>query len=403
MINTSRKEKYFLILHKPRIENVLQSECGTNHRTIAHYVGVFLSNTENWIYTQIASLNRFAPIVLTGDTINADVFPVSKLFSLNKNLTSPLLFYNRIIKRIYRRYPYFIKALRAENAVLIHAHFGMAGYWILGEKIRLNLPLVTSFYGMDASAIPRMPVWQKRYKELFAKGDLFLAEGPCMKQKLVSLGCPGNKIAVHHLGIDLSAHKYSVHRRIYNGTVRLFLAARFHEKKGILYALRAFAEAKKQRPNIEMVLLGDGPDKEKIVNCIRELDIGSSVKMPGYRPHADFLEWLEKCHIYIQPSVIAGDGDTEGGAPVTLISAQAAGLPVVATSHADIPEVVVHDKTGFLSPEKDVACLTRNLLFLLDHPERCEEMGAAGREHVEKNFNKDIQAVVLENIYDSLI
>ncbi len=123
----------------------------------------------------------------------------------------------------------------------------------------------------------------------------------------------------------------------------------------------------------------------------------------GYQPHHVFVEELIKAHIYLQPSVTAQNGDSEGGAPTTLLEAQASGVPVLSTYHADIPEVVVNGKSGFLVPERDSNALAERLEYLIDHPEEWSTMGREGRKHVEMNYNICKEADNLENIYDALI
>ena len=102
----------------------------------------------------------------------------------------------------------------------------------------------------------------------------------------------------------------------------------------------------------------------------------------------------------LQASVTAADGDGEGGAPVVLLDAQAAGMPVVATHHADIPEYVVDGHSGLLAPERDVEALSECIRTLVEDPQRWAAMGRAGRRHVEQNYNVVTQCAALEDIYD---
>jgi colanic acid/amylovoran biosynthesis glycosyltransferase len=88
--------------------------------------------------------------------------------------------------------------------------------------------------------------------------------------------------------------------------------------------------------------------------------------------------WI-KVQCLFNPSQWSEDGDCEGGAPVILLDAQARGLPVIATQHADIPFVVQHDVSGFLVPERDVNALKDAIIRFsqLAPPER-ETLGAGG-------------------------
>lgn len=127
------------------------------------------------------------------------------------------------------------------------------------------------------------------------------------------------------------------------------------------------------------------------------------IRWLGYQPHEVFLREAAVSHLFLSPSVVAADGDTEGGAPVSIIEAQATGMPVLATTHADIPEVTRPGVSAFLVPERDVDALEERLAYMLDHPERWAEMGMAGRAHVQQEFDSLTQGKRLEGLYRKLL
>jgi colanic acid/amylovoran biosynthesis glycosyltransferase len=112
---------------------------------------------------------------------------------------------------------------------------------------------------------------------------------------------------------------------------------------------------------------------------------------------------MQNCDIIFQPSVTASNGDSEGGAPTILIEAQAAGMPVLSTDHADIPEIVLDGKTGLLAREGDVEDIAAKLQWLLQNRDKWREMGFLGREHVSKQHSIHDQIRLLEELYYRLI
>jgi colanic acid/amylovoran biosynthesis glycosyltransferase len=136
---------------------------------------------------------------------------------------------------------------------------------------------------------------------------------------------------------------------------------------------------------------------------IVELGIAEQVRLLGFLPYPAYLAEAQKAHIALAPSVTAENGDTEGGAPVMLLEAQAMGLPVISSYHADVPNVLVEGKSAFLAPERDVSTLTEHLVYLSDHPEVWPAMGQAGREYVAREHNIQRQVEKLESIYDQLV
>ena len=99
-----------------------------------------------------------------------------------------------------------------------------------------------------------------------------------------------------------------------------------------------------------------------------QLGLDGSVEFTGMKPHADVIRHLATAAAFIHPSVTAGDGDSEGGAPTILLEAQAIGTPIVTTRHADIPHVVPAGPGVWLCAEHDVAALGDALVAALRHP-----------------------------------
>jgi colanic acid/amylovoran biosynthesis glycosyltransferase len=77
-------------------------------------------------------------------------------------------------------------------------------------------------------------------------------------------------------------------------------------------------------------------------------------------------------------------------------------MPVLSTTHCDIPEVVMDGRSGFLVPERDTVALADKLERLALNPGLWEGMGLAGRRHVESNYDLKVQVRKLEDIYDDL-
>jgi colanic acid/amylovoran biosynthesis glycosyltransferase len=114
------------------------------------------------------------------------------------------------------------------------------------------------------------------------------------------------------------------------------------------------------------------------------------------------MEEARRHHVFLSPSVVAADGDTEGGAPVSLIEMSASGMMIVSTTHCDIPGVILDGQTGLLAPERDVDALVDHLHWIVSHPERWLDMQRAGRAHMEAEFDARRQGERLAAIYREL-
>lgn len=376
---------------------------------VAHACTPYLFATGSWIYSQLMHLTRHHPIVLTDRTENREVFPFREVYAYNEIHPLRQTFFCLKRGRLGGgREPYFESILRRRGARLIHSHFGYVGWWMLEPKRRLGLPMATSFYGADASRLPRDPVWRARYEQLFADGELFLAEGEAMRRTLAELGCPRERIVVQHLGVAVDEFPFAVRRPDPSGVVKVLVAATFREKKGIPDALRAVERLRAHHGRLQVTLIGDsmgaaGDEEEKrtILELVGRLE--GIVRWVGFQPYPVFRRSLMDHHLFLSPSCTGRDGDTEGGAPVTLIEAQATGMPVISTRHCDIPEVVVDGSTGHLSAERDVEAIAASLERLITAPQVWEAMGTAARAHIEKDYNVRTQVTRLEGLYERLV
>ena len=158
-------------------------------------------------------------------------------------------------------------------------------------------------------------------------------------------------------------------------SLRVLFASRFTEKKGFRYAFQAFEQAVNAGADPTLTVIGDADgsarsqrEKERVMSRIEDNDLRDRVNLLGFVDHETLVQAYYDHHVLLAPSVTASDGDVEGGAPVTLIEAQATGLPVVSSFHCDIPEVVLHEKTGLLAQEEDVDALASHLQTVLSEP-----------------------------------
>jgi colanic acid/amylovoran biosynthesis glycosyltransferase len=230
-----------------------------------------------------------------------------------------------------------------------------------------------------------------------------------MAAAVIKLGCPPAKIRVHHLGVDVDGIAFRP--RIWDGVspLRVLVAASFQEKKGIPYGLHALGLLRRKVP-IEVTIIGDASpqrrsrqERTRIMDEIRRNDLAGATRLLGYVPYARLFEEAYRHHIFLAPSVSAHDGDTEGGAPVTIIEMAATGMPVVSTLHGDIPEVVENGRSGLLAPERDVMAVFQHLQWLVQHPDEWDQITRAARARVEAEFNARVQGERLARLYQEIL
>jgi colanic acid/amylovoran biosynthesis glycosyltransferase len=292
---------------------------------------------------------------------------------------------------------------------LVHSHFGDIGWHDMSVAQAASAHHVVTFYGFDLTFLPvDRPVWRKRYLELFAEIDMALFEGPHMAQTAIELGCPREKTHVHHLGVDLERLPFEPRQWEPGEPLKVLIAGTFKEKKGMPYALEALSAAR-DFVDIEVTVIGDAVDKDRsraekrrIHEIVEREGMGDSVDFLGYQPYDELIRQGLDHHVFLSPSVHAESGDTEGGAPVSIIEMLATGMMIVSTDHCDIPNIIHDGEWGLLAPERDVDALVAHLEWLTDHPEAWGEMARKGRDWVEAEFDARKQGQRLGELYQQI-
>ncbi|HET6373355.1 MAG TPA: glycosyltransferase [Candidatus Polarisedimenticolia bacterium] len=370
---------------------------------VAHRIERYLGSTETFIYDTLVSLRRTRPIVIASRFENLERFPLAKPAIL-KLSPPPRGTAAWAVSALARRLPggrtHLEHLLRRERARLIHAHFGPAACDMVETARRTGLPLVASFYGYDASVGSVLEEFGARYRGLFEMGTAILVEGPIMARRLESIGCPPVKIRLQRIGIDLNRYRFHERAPAAGRPVRLLQCARMIPKKGFETTLKSLALARRGGSRVELRLIGDGPLMPQLAELARELGLEGAVTFLGSQPREAFIRELDEADLYVQPSRTAEDGDTEGGAPTTILEAQASGLPILATRHADIPHIVREGESALLSEEADAPGLAANISRLAADPALWARMGRAGRAHVEAAHDARRLAHELESFYE---
>jgi glycosyltransferase involved in cell wall biosynthesis len=158
------------------------------------------------------------------------------------------------------------------------------------------------------------------------------------------------------------------------------------EKKAPQHTIAAFAEVVRLRPDARLRMIGDGPLLAECRALATALGVAEAVEFLGVQPPEAVQREMRGARGFVQHSVEASNGDREG-TPVGVLEAGASALPVIATRHGGIPEVVVDGETGLLVDEHDVSGMARHMLTLAASPDLAGRMGQLARARVERCFS----------------
>ncbi len=371
-------------------------------------VGIFRHNlfrlSEPFITQQAERLQRYQPLYLGRLRYGApppgaealvleDLAPQMRLLPAGWHLLSA------------SPHPY-LYMLAGRRPDLIHAHFGPEGVYALPLAARLNVPLVTTFHGFDATLGPlgllANPAWA-RYAlgrgKLARQGSLFLAASNFLRQKLLALDFPPERVAVHYIGVDTHA---IAPRTPAQEEPCILHVARLEEVKGTEYLIRAFALLAPQFPLARLVIIGDGKLRKTLARLARETGFAERILFLGARPHPEVLGWMRRAAMLVLPSIKTSSGREEGLGMV-MLEAAASGVPGIGCRVGGIAEGIAEGETGFLVPERDPEALSVAMGTLLANPSLRLRMGEAARRRMEQHFDLTRQTAALEDIYDGLL
>jgi colanic acid/amylovoran biosynthesis glycosyltransferase len=377
---------------------------------VLHTLDTFIHTTENWLYPQILAPGVESRAICSLIT-NLDKYPIERarlfyhFYPKQYALGIPRIF-DRLACELGKR---TISELRLSRwkPHIIHAHFGPRGWDALRLKKRVRSPLITSFYGYDAWLLPTVDAsWREKYRDLFMIGDLFLVEGPAMKERIVELGCPSEKIQIHRIGVDLSTLEFS--EKDILRQLRIIMVGRFAEKKGLVDGLRACSIARARGVKLSVTIVGDASlndpvgehIKEELKTIAQQPELNGLVEFVGFVSQQEARKIIATHDIFLSPSKHSSKGDAEGGSPVVLTEAMAMGLICIGTRHCDIPEVILNGLTGFLCNEGDVESIADILCNLSGGASDTKSITQAGKKHISDNFCQEVQLSRLIEIYN---
>jgi len=374
--------------------------------TIVHINSIYLSGT--FIYYLLKNLNKNIHYFLVKEIKKDQLakFPFKRVIVISK-FFYPLWLINKFI---YVKFGFMFKSIpfgqifalrKINNIDLLHAHFGNEGYYTLPLAKFLNVPLVVTFYGGDMSDIAKKPGWMKRYKKLFKEVAIILVEGEFMKSKMVELGCPQEKVIVSRLPIPIDDMKFSF-RPNYSDTLNVLMCASMNYKKGYFDALATIKKLKEDGIKIKCEIIGYGLLQDQIIEMINNLSLNNEVKFLGRKTPIEIYEISNKHHVFFHPSKFHSNGSSEGGAPTIISEMQALGLPIISTTHADIPNVIPIENY-FLADEGNVKQLVTYFKKFISCQEKWNEISIRGMKFVHEKHNALEIANNIEELYNKTI
>lgn len=313
---------------------------------------------------------------------------------------------NRIRKPIYQILgaPYVLAGIgaaarlaRRERFDVIHAHWPFPhGPIAAAARAACGAPIVMNSHGAEF-ALARRKAWVRPLLAHALRGsDRLVCNSSHTAAEVRAFA--GRDAEVIPYGTTVAARPTPLPR---NERPRILFTGRLIQRKGVEYLIRAMPRILQSCPAI-LEITGDGDQRAQLEALTRSLGLEDSVRFLGFVGNGELDSLYAGCDAYVNPSIVDDNGDTEG-LGVGPIEAFCHGRPVVASAVGGIPDVVKHEQTGLLVPEKDPEALALALLDVVRDPARATQLAATGLQFARSHFSWDRIIDRLEGVFREAI
>lgn len=269
-----------------------------------------------------------------------------------------------------------LKKYNLNDYDLVHAHGGLpddfAGCLI---SRKLKLPYVLTVHGAAVYATIKNKSHFNKSQKSIECADAVVGVSSKVTERVKKYSNRISKCYTIHNGFKPS--EKSILESAYSSEkLTIMFGASLVERKGCEYLLRAFQKLKEKFPNINLVVAGGGELLEPLRELSQDLGINEVVEFKGRVSHAEMLNLMNKCSIFVLPSWDEAFG-------VVYLESMSLGKPVIATFNEGITDIIVDGENGFLVKKKDVGSLVQKLTMLIENKELRKTIGLNGYKSVK--------------------
>ena len=321
--------------------------------------------------------------------------PKSSFLTKLKSLLPHYIYFRLAQKRKknYTKEAHIKRYIQEHQIDVVLAEYGTAGSFIAPICKSLSLPLLVHFHGFDASRSDILNTFKKGYQFMFSHATKIIVVSTAMKQALVGQGCPEKKLVLNTYG----PHPDYLNIKPNLESNYIISVGRHTYKKAPYLTILAFQKVLDKHPSLKFKMIGDGELFDVSKNLVKSLDLENNIILLGGLERKEIIKHLETAFLFVQHSLVALNGDSEG-TPVGIIEAMAAGLPVVSTRHAGIPDVVIENKTGFLVDEGDIDAMAEEILKIVNNRELAETFGKKGNVEIAAHYNLENHLEIINQL-----
>lgn len=211
------------------------------------------------------------------------------------------------------------------------------------------------------------------------------------------------KVRVFLLPISVNLDYFKIqHKKADKNVLKIFYGGSFNEKDGLDLLIDAFDKVCENHKDVRLILTGAGskPDTERAKNQINNAKNNEKISYMGFLNTNDYFELLNECDIFCMTRIDSNHANT--GFPFKLGEFLASGKAVIATQVGDVPKYLTNKVNALVITPSSVNELTEAMQFLIENPDKREQIGKEGRKTAEYYFDSDKVSMKLFSILESI-
>jgi len=290
---------------------------------------------------------------------------------------------------------------REKPDVVMIGEFNVATITVLIAKLLFHIPYVLFTYAEELTYISGRPIYLRLLKNVLRNADVIVTVSDFTKTILEGLGAPAARIhkilpAVAEDKIRVDAGALAALRMKYSldGRHILLTAGRLVERKGHASVIEALPVILQTLPSVSYVIVGAGPEEEKLRNLVQGTGMQKHVVFTGRVDDSELACWYEICDLFVMPHRDLPDTRETEGCPTVFLEAGAHGKAVIGGKDGGVTDAILQDRTGFIIDGTNTAKLAETVCYLLNNSEVAAKMGAEGRAYAATLDSKSRAAAV---------
>jgi N-acetyl-alpha-D-glucosaminyl L-malate synthase BshA len=287
------------------------------------------------------------------------------------------------------------QVVREHNIDVIHAHWAVPmGFVSSIVKLVTDKPLVITTHGRDVYVDPEAgaivpELWYVRPFLRFAlrRANRVISVSQDCRRHAIAAGAPSDRIRVIYNGVDakrFSPRKSNKHIRqvlgVSDSAQLVLFVGSLRRYKGVDVLIRAMSRVVESEPSAVAVIIGNGPQKEKLIALRDLLGLQKAVIFAGLVPNSEIVSYQNECDVFLLPSRRESFG-------IAAVEAMACAKPVIGTKVGGLKEVIEGGRTGVLVEPGNYLQLARAIIQVLEDKSYARRLGENGRRKVEAEFD----------------